>query len=146
MNTQKRLGQHGQTLVEAVVVVGVVVLLVTGLVAGTTASLRAVQSGRTKTQAVTLAQEGMEIVRSTRDQNWTTFQSYSGEYCLGDDKVFSASTGSCMGTITTPEGVFGRTVSFNWQDPSMEVTVTVSYIQGEEEQGMSLVSKFTQWK
>lgn len=146
MNIYTKHTQKGQTLVEAVVVVGVVVLLVTGLVAGTTASLRAAQSGRTKTQAVTLAQEGMEIVRSARDENWTTFQALSGDYCLGDDHVFTPAVGSCIGTITTPEGTFGRTVSFNWQDPSMEVTISVAYLQGEEEQSTSVVSKFTQWR
>src|SRR5688572_6650554 len=111
--------QAGQTLVEAVVVVGVVVLLVTGLLAGTTASLRSAQSGRTRTQAVSLTQQGIEIVRGIRDENWDTFQGYVGSYCLGDDQVLTVSGGSCSPNITTPEGMLTRSVSFSWQDPKM---------------------------
>lgn len=141
MNSQK-----GQTLVEAVVVIGVVVLLVTGLVAGTTAALRSAQSGRTRTQAVSLAQEGIEIVRGVRDNNWTTFQAYTGSYCLGSNHVLTPSGGTCTPNITTAQGVLARSVSFDWQDPKMVVTVTVSYTEGEGSKDVTLVTYFTQWK
>lgn len=141
MNSQK-----GQTLVEAVVVIGVVVLLVTGLIAGTTAALRSAQSGRTRTQAVSLAQEGIEIARGARDNNWTTFQAYSGLYCLGSDHVLTSSAGDCSPNITTPESILTRSAAFNWQDPKMVITVTVTYTEGEEEKDVTLVTYFTQWK
>ena len=136
----------GQTLVEAVVVVGVVVLLVTGLIAGTTASLRSAQSGRTRTKAVSLAQEGMEVVRSIRDENWITFVAFSGSYCLGESHDLTPATGVCPQNITTPEGTLARGVSFDWQDPKMIVTTTVSYTEGERTRDVTLTTYFTQWK
>lgn len=142
----KRKLNNGQTLVEAVVVVGVVVLLVTGLIAGTTASLRSARSGRTKTQAVSLAQEGIEIARGKRDDDWSTFQGYSGSYCLGSDHIPSPSGGACSPNITTAEGSFTRSVSFNWQNPRMVVTTTVSYPEGELTRDVTLTTYFTQWK
>lgn len=138
--------QAGQTLVEAVVVVGVVVILVTGLIAGTTASLRSAQSGRTRTQAVAYAQEGMEIVRGVRDTNWSTFQSLSGSYCLGSDHALTPSAGTCSPNLTTPEGTLTRSVSFEWQDPKMVVTSVVSYTEGEGQKDVTLVTHLTQWK
>ena len=142
----KKTLHGGQTLVEAVVVVGVVVLLVTGLVAGTTAALRSAQSGRTRTQAVSLAQEGIEIARGIRDENWGTFQTYSGSYCLGSDHVPVASGGACSPNITTPEGSLTRSIGFTWQDSRMVVTSTVAYSEGEGTRDVALTTYFTQWK
>lgn len=138
--------QAGQTLVEAVVVVGVVAILVTGLIAGTTASLRSAQSGRTRTQAVAYAQEGMEIVRGVRDTNWSTFQSLSGSYCLGSDHALTTSAGTCSPNLTTPEGTLTRSVSFAWQDPKMVVTMVVGYVEAESTRNVTLTTYFTQWK
>jgi Tfp pilus assembly protein PilV len=140
------LWQRGQTLVEAVVVVSIVVLLVTGLVAGTTASLRSAQSGRTKTQAVAIAQEGMELLRTMRDEDWDTFAAYSGSYCLGDDHVLSVSPGTCSPNVTSSQLPFTREVEFSWQDPKMVATVNVSYLEGENTRTSTLVTYFTQWK
>jgi type II secretory pathway pseudopilin PulG len=146
-NTMKKNSlSAGQTLVEAVVVVGVVVLLVTGLIAGTTASLRSAQSGRTRTQAVSLAQEGIEIARGLRDENWNAFEAYTGSYCLGDDRVLTISGGTCAPNITTPEGTLSREITFDWQDPKMIITVVVSYLEGESTRDVTLTTYFTQWK
>lgn len=140
-------GSSGQSLVEAVVVVGVVVLLVTGLVAGTTASLKSAQSGRIRSQAVSLAQEGIEIVRGIRDKNWNTFSAYDPDtYCLGEDQTLILRIGTCSPNITTPEGSFTRSVSFRWQNPTMIVTLLVSYIDAEVTKDVTLNTYFTQWK
>lgn len=138
---------RGQTLVEAVVVIGVVVLLATGLVAGTTASLRSAQSGRARSQAVALAQEGIEVTRGLRDEQWSSFQANTGYYCLGSEHVLSPyASEECPIEITTPQGSFGRSVHFNWQDPIMIVTVKVRYIDGTVTRNATLVTHFTQWR
>lgn len=136
----------GQTLVEAVVVIGVVVLLVTGLLAGTTASLRSAQSGRTRTQAISLAQQGVEIIRGLRDEQWDTFEVLTGAYCLGDDHQLNTAAGSCAPNITTPEGTLTRSALFDWQDPKMVVQVTVSYREADTTRDITLTTYFTQWK
>ncbi len=139
--------QTGQTLIEAVVVIGVVVLLATGLIAGTTASLRAAQSGRARSQAVTLAQQGIELMRTLRDQQWSSFQAYTGFYCVADDHTLTPNASEdCPLDIETPQGNFGRSVHFDWQDPRMVVTVKVKYVDGALTRDSTLVTYFTQWR
>ena len=62
--------QHGQSLVEMVVVIGVVVLLAVGIIAGTTASLSATENAQTRSNALKFASEGIERTRELRDAGW----------------------------------------------------------------------------
>ena len=57
----------GQTLIEAVVTIGVALVIITSVVALVNASNRRATYARQATQASKLAQEGMEIVRHIRD-------------------------------------------------------------------------------
>lgn len=137
--------KSGQTIVEAIVVIGIVVILVTGLISGTTASLQTANNSRIRSEAVKYAQEGLEIVRSVRDTNWTNFQSHSGLYCMGtDEQLVSADT--CASNITTPEAKLTRSVEFAWLGDRMEVTASVSYLEGSLTRSVSLSTYFTQWK
>ena len=133
----------GQTLVEIIVVVGVVVLLVTGLVIGTTASLRIGESGKTRSQAVKLAQEGIELARTVRDTRWATFASMNGTYCLADTNAWTPMTGSCPVNIGT---TFTRSVDFTFVDPRVTAEVTVSWQDSSGTKQTSLKTYFTQWK
>lgn len=138
---------NGQTLVEAVVVIGVVVLLVTGLIAGTTSSLRSAASGKIRSQAVRFTQEGIEHMRALRDENWTNFQINSGTYCYGSDGVLIATaTETCAPNIVTTEGSFIRMITFSWQDPRMVVMVRVSYPEGEGIKNVEFTTYFTKWR
>jgi len=65
--------QQGQSLVEMIVVIGVVVLLTTGIVVGTTTSLSRSETSETRSQALSYAQEGIELARGLRDAGWNTF-------------------------------------------------------------------------
>ena len=133
----------GQTLVEIIVVVGVVVLLVTGLVIGTTASLRIGESGKIRSQAVKLAQQAIELARTVRDTKWATFASMTGTYCLGDTNTWTPATGLCSVNIGT---TFTRSVNFAFVDPRMTVEVTVSWQDSSGTKQTSLKTYFTQWK
>lgn len=61
--------EKGQSLLELVVVIGVVVIVVGALVFATIASLRNASFSRNQAQATKLAQEGLEWVRLGRDRN-----------------------------------------------------------------------------
>jgi len=140
------LSQSGQTLVEAIVVIGLVMLLVTGLIAGTTTSLKSSQSGRTKSEALKFADEGMELIRLMRDDNWTTFQSYSGLYCLASDGTLTLPGAlSCATNIHTTDNSFARSVTFTWLGDKMQVHVSVAYQDGGQ-QSVDLDTYFTQWR
>ena len=59
----------GQTLIELVIVVAVIVLVVGALVFATISSIRNATLAKNQSQATKLAQEGLEKVRSLRNRN-----------------------------------------------------------------------------
>jgi len=138
---------YGQTIVEAIVVIAVVVLLVTGLVAGTTISLRSVQQGKIKSQALKYAEESLEFVRNIRDQRWDTLQSYNGWYCLGSDVLLiPIATDTCTTNIVNADGAFTRTLHFTWDGIKMNVQASVRYPDGSSTKEVSLTTNYTEWK
>lgn len=60
---------RGQSLIELVIVVAVIVIVVGGLVFATIASLRNASLAQNQAQATKLAQEGIERVRAARDRS-----------------------------------------------------------------------------
>lgn len=121
--------KKGQTLLEIIVVIGVIVVLTTGLVALATVSIQNTRISLLKSQAVKYAQEGMELVRQRRDQGWPAFQALDGNWCLGDGADwFHADV--CYRNI---KFFFGRTVNFAWDDVNkrMKVKVTVDWTEGD---------------
>lgn len=141
--------QSGQTLAEVVVAIGVVVLLVTGLIFGTSVTLKASQYGKARSQAVQYAQEAIEITRSLRDSGWTSFFTYGGvtplSWCLDKAGVWTAMSGSCSANI---DSFYTRTVTLTWMviDSKMKVDVVVSWIDGNKTFTVPVTTYFTQWK
>lgn len=145
----RHTAQSGQTLVEAIIAIGVVVLLVTGLIAGTTASLKTSQSGRSRDQAVKLAEEGVEYARLLRDQSWSTLSSYSGMYCYDASAqipLVATSTSSCDTKKTTADTVYTRLMTFSGSGNSKTVVSTVSFVENAKIQSVTLTTLLTQWK
>jgi type II secretory pathway pseudopilin PulG len=139
--------QKGQTLVEAIVVIGMVMLLVTGLISGTTTSLKSSQSGRARSEATKYADEGMELIRLMRDENWTTFASHGGLYCFGSDGLLSLPVGpSCPTNIQTADNALARSATFTWLGNKMQVEVSVVFQQGDVPKTVTLDTYFTQWR
>jgi len=127
----------GQTLVEIIVVVGVIVVLTTALVILTTYSLKNSRVSKLRSQAMKYAAEGMEYVRQKRDTGWEQFQALDGSLCIGDGGEQSA---SCEENVNN---FFERKATFTWNetDNRMDVVVTVSWPEGET----TLRSFFTRW-
>lgn len=61
--------EKGQTLLELLAVISVMVIVVTALVFATISSLRNSQFAQNQNQATKLSQEGLEKLRSLRDRN-----------------------------------------------------------------------------
>lgn len=139
--------QSGQTLAEVVVAIGVVVLLVTGLIFGTSITLKASQYGKARSQAVQYAQEAVEITRTLRDNGWTSFLTYGAvtplSWCLDKAGVFTAMSGSCSANI---DSFYTRQITFTWEDPKMKVDITVSWTDGNKTYSVPVSTFFTQWK
>lgn len=134
----------GQSLVEVVIAIGVVALLVTGLVVGTTAALKSSRLGRLRSGANKYAQEGVELTRDLRDAGWISFQARNGLYCLAQDNIFPAApSGSCTINI---DSIYTRSILFAWNDPRMQVTATVSWSDGTVTHQSQLITYFTRWQ
>lgn len=136
--------KSGQSLVEAVVVIGVVILLVTGIVAGTTASIKNVDQGKTRSLALKYSQEGMEYARNLRNTGWETFQVKNGLYCLDKTSVLTAAaSGTCPVNVDT---MYKRSLTFTWSDPTMTVLSQVTWNDGNGEHKSELTTNFTKWR
>lgn len=71
----KLKNQHGQTLLELIVVITVASLVMGALTFATISSLRNAQFSKNQTQATKLAQAGLEVVRNIRGKDGTvTFE------------------------------------------------------------------------
>lgn len=81
MDERIEISQKGQTLIELVVVIVMVVLVVTALTIATITSLRNSNFAKNQAQATKIAQEGIERVRTGRNQNKRI---YGGRGVLGD--------------------------------------------------------------
>jgi len=146
--------QKGQSLVEMVVVIGMVVLLVTGIVAGTTVSLRRSETSQRRSNALSFAQEGIELARKTRDSGWTAFAllgSSETTYCVGSDGLWNPSS-PCSPNI---DNKFTRSIMLHIipipdTDPPMdEMKVTSRVAWGDTTNPLNtvhLITYLTGWK
>lgn len=154
MNWYIKHDERGQSLVEMIVVVGMVVLLVMGIVAGTTVALGRTQTVQMRSAAVKYAQEGIELTRSLRDTGWDMFAAMGtveSMYCTGDDGVFTLTATSC--SDPNVHDVYTRTIILRLLPASgasvekMSVTVVVAWGDiTNPSNSVSLVTHLTQWQ
>jgi type II secretory pathway pseudopilin PulG len=151
----------GQTLVEVVVALGVVILLVTGLITGTVFSLKASQNSRARSLATKYVQEAIEIARKDREISWYNFTSLSGDYCMPENSISfleaPVHSGTCNQSdyikLDSPQIVFIRTVKFDSiaAVPSVNpdlirVTATVTWKEGDTTRTSQATTDFTNWR
>lgn len=131
-------GQKGQSLVEMIVIIGMVVLLATGIVAGTTVSLSSSKTSQVRSQALSYAQAGIELARATRDDGWPAFSAMGNPPSTtvsNIDNTFTRSVTLELTTIGTPP------------TPTMKVTSQVTW--GDTTNPLNkveLTTYLTQWR
>ena len=147
--------KQGQSLVEAVVTIGVVLLLVSGLVVATTSTLRFNTQTKARTQALSYAKEGLEIIRMLRDNGWSSIPVANDSYCLtkGQTTLDLSSLPPCEKSI---DAMFSRTISFSnesdigksCQSSSQcrKVTVVVAWNESQGERSVTLSTYLTNWR
>lgn len=79
--------KNGSTIVEMIIVLGIIMVVLTGLMTTSINALRASQSNKMKTKATDLVQRALEELKNERDVNWDGFKSNltggtGGIYCL----------------------------------------------------------------
>lgn len=145
MSTKK---QVGQSFVEVIIVVAVVILLVTGLVVGTVSSLKTTNYASLKSQATKYSQEGIELARRERDTSWYAFYGnrMNRTFCLNKSGTYVLGN-SCSGANLI-DNTFSRIVVYTWNagQSRMEVTVTVSWVDSGGSHQSQISTYFTQWR
>lgn len=141
-----RNSQLGQSIIEAVISIAVVSLIVIALVSAVTVSVRNATFSQNKTQATKYVNEGLEAVRSIREDDWTNLVNAQGVRGLKKDAdpqvgwvFYSASD--------VPAAGFVREVTVTIVDAdTITVEVKVSWIYGSKNFSSSATTNFTKWK
>lgn len=130
---------HGQTLVEVLIALGAATLIVSAIVVVVLSSLGNAQFTKNQNLATQFAQEGIEVVKSKAQSNWSSFSSYAGSYCLDQGSTILAQRNlaiqGCQGVGVgpTPQNAypFAREVDITQSSISCSsnalVTVLVSW-------------------
>src|SRR3972149_11412778 len=84
----------GQSLVEAVVAIGIALIVVTGLVVLAVGAVRSATLSRNRSVAVQYAQEGLEALRSVRDRDFTELPDSGTSKLFWDGSQWNVLTGS----------------------------------------------------
>jgi type II secretory pathway pseudopilin PulG len=130
---KKLSSQKGQTLIEMMIALSIVVLVLLALITLITVSLRNASFSKNHSLATQYAQEALEEVRALRDQEgWEDFE----DAC---DENFSS-------LLTPLPSMFNRTIDCEGSVNSKTVTATVSWTDGTGTHNSVLTTHFTQWK
>ncbi len=147
------VGKRGQTLVEMIVIVGMVVLLATGVVVGTTVSLSRSETSKVRSNAAAYAQSGIELARALRDTSWDAFAALgtptANTYCVGSDGSFGQAQISC--TAFNIDNTYVRSLTLELTIvsgvPTVKVTSKVSWGDvSNPANAIQLMTYLTQWK
>ena len=138
----------GQSLVEITVAVAIMGMVLTALVFATTVAVKNADFSKTQAQATRYAQEGMEWLRSQRDQDWDAFdlRAGAGVYCLNNLVLsWPAGPGVCAGFDL--DEMFKREVVLSATMDKIQAAITVSW-QGRSGNihQSELESYFTKWE
>ncbi len=121
----------GETLVEVLVALGIITVVASALVGVVVTSMGNTRFSKDQNQATQYAQEGMEIVRQKRDDDYAAFRAIAtGTYCLDggsttlDPDCTTANVGSYLRKVTIGQSLATRcaldvarvTVTVSWQD------------------------------
>ncbi len=124
------MNQRGQTLIEVVVGIGLLVIVVTALIGLGVVAMKASTSARNRTVGAKLANEGMEMARSVRDQG-----------SLGD--VADDSDNVTVGSVTFTRT---RTVTDVVAGQKKKIVVEVSWPESSGTKTVSVASYLTDWR
>lgn len=140
--------QQGQSLVEMIVVIGMVVLLTTGIVAGTTVSLSRSKTSQIRSDALSFAQAGIELARGLRDNGWDAFAALGSSasiYCVGSDGSFGQPQTSC--TVANIDNIYTRSVTLTPDGIEvMKVSSLVFWGDQSLSHQVQLITYLTKWR
>lgn len=146
----KRRFKLGQSLLEVVVAMGLVIVAVVALVSTTIFTQKAARSANAQTQATKLAEESIEQIRVIRDRRDFDYLPIGLCFVLNatdpDPNVWSLSTCGTPPSVTLGNTVFTRSIVVDSVTASKKkVTVSVSWLESggtRKVENVTFFSKF----
>jgi type II secretory pathway pseudopilin PulG len=145
--------QQGQSLIEIVVAIGVIVLILVALISAVTTGLRNAEFARNKGQATKYAQQVIEWLRTQRDAGWASFYDFAGPggssrtYCI--NTLAWPGTGPCSITNVMSGdsfNIFHREVTLSQSSPArVAIRVRVFWEEGQRTSEVTVDTYLTKW-
>jgi len=136
----------GQSLVEVVVVTGIVMLVLVALVAGAMMAVRNSQFSRARTRAMQLSREATEWIRSERREGWSEFANHSGTFCLqGLEGLDFTKNSDCSSSEKISNQFTRQAVLVKESNEKVKVTVTTSWEDSNGEHSEEVITYLTKW-
>jgi type II secretory pathway pseudopilin PulG len=139
---------RGQSLIEAIVAVGMVSLLMVALLALVSLSLKNARVAKARATAVSLAQEGIELMRAYRDYNWNTFYSMAdNNYNLPANWVVTDGLSELCSNQPSINQVFWRCVQLTSLDANeILAEINVSWNEGGQVLSTIQTTQLSLWE
>lgn len=143
----------GQSLVEVVIALGVVVVLAVSLVAASLVTQRSARSAKNNTQATKLVQQGIENLRIFRDRQG--FSALANDNCwvlintsdtdVGNWKLANTPSAPCPESILLAETTFRRSIKIEngANSNQKKVTVEVTWVDSSGIQKVTNVTNLS---
>jgi hypothetical protein len=109
----------GQTLIEALAALGIIAIVVSSIAVSVIVSLNNSQFNKSTTLAAEYSQEGMEIIRKIRNDDYAGFSGYNGLYCLGKGQT---TLGNAVSSCSKNLDSFIRSIQIE-QSPGCGVSI-----------------------
>jgi len=122
--------EKGQSLIEVILALSVVVIILVGLIRVAVVSMRNARYARDEAQATQYAQQSIEEARRLRDEQ-------------GNDFFVDS---SCNDGPETIDVIFTRERDCNLDGSNMEVMVTVGWEEGGQDKEVVLETVLTPWR
>lgn len=155
-NQLTQIKTNGQSLLEVVVAIGVIVFVLVGLISTVTFGLSNAQFARNKAQAIKYTQEAVEWLRIERDASWNNFYDHSSDsgtiYCLRNTSW--PSPGVCSSAMVIDDGILSTYDIFHREatltrsgidNDKVLVTVKVWWYQGNRYTDVVVNTYLTKW-
>lgn len=141
--------ESGQSLVEAMIALGVAVIVIVALVNLSLVALRSSTVAQNQLTAKNLANQGLEVVRSLRDSGWGNLPEppIAGPYYLNPEKTGFATDVEQIDKETT-EKFFTREiyVSNIGDDQKKQITCVVKWTDSSGDQQVAVSTYLTNWR
>lgn len=134
----------GQSVIELLVVVGAMSLLMVALLSLVVLSIRNSRLSKDRTQAVTLAQEGIELMRAYRDYSWSGIWKKAPDE--GDESYRLEKNWTVETDLVETDCDESTPMSEDEIDNNFSRCVVISKSEDESEENIIIVEVRVSWK